>query len=149
MAKASGDTSQSLLSEQHAPPSSRPLSDNSLQSHVVPQSAGDIPSSQVRSGIGVVHVAVVLTRNCSLQLPADDKQAIPVPPLSSSQSSGLFKSEGVSGLLPDVPPTQALQQTDGGTSLGFPGAEEPGEVTQSLPHTGSAYEGDATKSHTQ
>ena len=145
MAKANDDTLQSLLAQQHAPPSLRPLSDDSLQSGLVPQLAGNLPSSQVRSGIGV-HVAVVLTKNRLLQPPADDKQAITVPPLSSSQSSGIFKSEGASRLLPDVPPTQALQQTDGGMSLGSPGVEE---VTQSLPHMDSSYEGDTTKSHTQ
>jgi len=146
MAKANGDTSQSPLAQKNAPPHLPPLSDNSPQSGLVPQSGGDVPSSQVTSDIGVVQV-VVLTRNRPPQPPpATDKQAITVPPISPSQSSGLSNSKP----LPDVPPTQALQQT-GDTSLGpgFPGAEEPGEMTQFLSHTDSSHEGNTTRSHTR
>lgn len=148
MAKANGDTSHSPLAQQNARPSLPPPSDNSPRSDLVPPSGGDIPSSPVRF-IGVVHVVVVPTRNCPLQAPADNKQAITVPPISSSQPSGISRSKGVSKPLPDVPHTQALQQTGADTSLGFPGAEELGEMTQSHTHTDSSYEGNTTKSHTQ
>lgn len=107
-----------------------------------------MPSSPVRS-IGVVHVVVVPTRNRLLQAPADNKQAIVVPPISSSQPSGISRSKGVSKPLPDVPPTQALQQAGGDTSLGFPGAEEPGKMSQFHTHTNASREGNRTKSHTQ
>ena len=148
MAKVNGDTSHSPLAQQNATPSLPPPYDNFPRSDLVPRSGGNIPSSPVRF-IGVVHVVVVPIRNRPLQAPADNKQAIAVPPISSSQSSGIFRPKGVSKPLPDVPPTQALQQAGGDTSLGFPGADVPGKISQFHTHTNASREGNTTKSHTQ
>jgi len=149
MAKANGDTSLSLLAQQNAPPLLPPLSDNSPPSGLVPQSEGNIPSGQVRSSISVVHVVVVPTRNRPPQPPAADKETITMPPISPSQSSDASMSKGAPKPLPDVPPTQVLQQTGGDTSLGFSRAEEPGEMIQSISYTDSSHEGNTTKPHTQ
>ena len=151
MAKANSDTPQSLQAQQNATPLLPPLSDNSPPSGLVPQSEGNIPSGQVRSSIGVVHVVVVPTRNRPPQPPpAADKQTITMPPIPSSQSSDPSMSEGAPKPLPDVPPTtQALQQTGGDTPLGFSRAEEPGEMIQSISYTDSSHEGNTTKPHTQ